>query len=141
MYEEEALMRKMELDYELLASGCCGMAGSFGFEKEKYQVSVACGERALLPEVRKASPSTVIMADGFSCKEQIAQQTERKGLHLAEVLDLALRNGNIATDVLPEETYVRPREQAIRKSMVRAGVITGAVAVGAILLVRALRNR
>jgi FAD/FMN-containing dehydrogenase/Fe-S oxidoreductase len=90
MKHEESLMRKMELDYRLLDSGCCGMAGAFGYEKEKYSVSIACGERILLPEVRKADPSTLIIADGFSCQGQIQQATGRKALHLAEVIQLAI---------------------------------------------------
>jgi Fe-S oxidoreductase len=76
----------------MLESGCCGMAGAFGYEKEKYSLSIACGERSLLPEVRKAEPETLIIADGFSCREQIEQATGRPALHLAEVLQLALRN-------------------------------------------------
>ena len=83
-------MEKMRLDSRVLESGCCGMAGSFGYEKDKYDVSIACGERSLLPEVRKARVSTIIIADGFSCKEQIAQETNRHALHLAEVLKLGL---------------------------------------------------
>jgi Fe-S oxidoreductase len=92
---EEAILAKMGLDYEVLDSGCCGMAGSFGFERgEHYDVSVACGERVLLPAVRRADPDTLIVADGFSCREQIAQQTGRRALHLAQVLRLALREGS-----------------------------------------------
>ena len=50
---EEAVLKKLGLDYTALDSGCCGMASSFGFEKEHYDVSIACGERVLLPTVRK----------------------------------------------------------------------------------------
>jgi Fe-S oxidoreductase len=74
MKEEKSLLGKIHLDYRILESGCCGMAGAFGYEKDKYDVSIACGERSLLPEVRKAGLSTLIVADGFSCREQIAQQ-------------------------------------------------------------------
>ena len=88
--DEEAIMAKMKLNYRLLDSGCCGMAGAFGYEKEKYEVSMACGERVLLPEARKAAPSTLIIADGFSCKEQIQQSTNRTAVHLAEVIQLGL---------------------------------------------------
>jgi Fe-S oxidoreductase len=91
---EKNVMDKIGLDYRLLESGCCGMAGAFGYEKEKYPVSIACGERVLLPEVRNAAPSTLIIADGFSCKEQIEQATGRQALHLAEVLQLALRGSS-----------------------------------------------
>jgi Fe-S oxidoreductase len=67
-------------------SGCCGLAGNFGFEREHYDVSIAAAERVLLPAVRAASPDTLLVADGFSCRTQIRQQTGRDVLHLAQVL-------------------------------------------------------
>jgi FAD/FMN-containing dehydrogenase/Fe-S oxidoreductase len=87
---EEAVLQKLGLDYKILDSGCCGMAGSFGFEKGHYEVSIASGERVLLPAVREADQGTLIIADGFSCREQIAQTTDRRALHLAEIIQLAL---------------------------------------------------
>jgi Fe-S oxidoreductase len=97
MHDELALLRAIGLDFELLDSGCCGMAGAFGFEKgEHYDVSIRCGERLLLPAVRTASADTLIVADGFSCREQIAQTTGRHALHLADVLLLALGQGTEA---------------------------------------------
>lgn len=72
---EQSLLEKLGLDYHVPASGCCGMAGSFGFEKEKYDVAMAAGERVLLPMVRAASEDTLIIANGFSCREQVAQST------------------------------------------------------------------
>ncbi len=92
MDAEIAILKKLGLDYELLDSGCCGMAGAFGFEKEHYDVSIACGERVLLPAVREATDDTLIIANGFSCREQVEQCTDRKTLHLAEVLQMALVN-------------------------------------------------
>ena len=68
------------------------MAGSFGFDADKYDVSQAIGERVLLPAVRKADADTLIVSDGFSCREQIAQATGRKALHLADVIKLGLRS-------------------------------------------------
>jgi FAD/FMN-containing dehydrogenase/Fe-S oxidoreductase len=91
MRDEEAVMAALGLDYRLLDAGCCGMAGAFGFEAHKYDVSVAAGERVLLPTVRAADADTLIIANGFSCHEQIAQLTGRSPLHLAEVLRMALR--------------------------------------------------
>lgn len=88
---EIAILKKMEINYELLDSGCCGMAGSFGFEKDKYDVSVQVGERVLLPRVRQADEQTLIITNGFSCHQQIEQLTGRKPLHLAEVLRMAIR--------------------------------------------------
>jgi Fe-S oxidoreductase len=90
---EEAILKDLGLNCEILKSGCCGMAGSFGFEAEKYDVSITCGERVLLPAVRHASKDTLIIANGFSCREQIQQQTDRHALHLAEVIQLALKCG------------------------------------------------
>ena len=67
-------------------SGCCGLAGNFGFERGHYDVSIAAAERVLLPAVRAAGPDTLIVADGFSCRTQIRQQTGREVVHLAQVL-------------------------------------------------------
>jgi FAD/FMN-containing dehydrogenase/Fe-S oxidoreductase len=129
--DEKSLMKKMGLDQEALESGCCGMAGSFGYEEDKYAVSVACGERKLLPEVRKAGLSTIIVADGFSCKEQIAQQTNRHALHLAEVLEMGLRPETRGQPLMyPEREFVETRKGVVKQSMVRAGLITlGALAI------------
>jgi FAD/FMN-containing dehydrogenase/Fe-S oxidoreductase len=90
MTDEEAVLRKMGIDFQMPAPGCCGMAGSFGFERDKYETSIAIGELELLPAVRKASPDCLIIADGFSCREQIAQCTDRRALHLAEVIQMGL---------------------------------------------------
>jgi Fe-S oxidoreductase len=87
---EEAVLRKMGLDYEHPDSGCCGMAGAFGFERRHYDISMRVGERVILPAVRESGQETLIIADGFSCREQIAQATGRQPLHLAEVLKLAI---------------------------------------------------
>jgi FAD/FMN-containing dehydrogenase/Fe-S oxidoreductase len=87
---EESLLRRMSADVRSPDAGCCGMAGAFGFEAEKYAVSQAVGERALLPAVRQAGNDTVIVSDGFSCREQIRQATGRRAIHFAEALDLAL---------------------------------------------------
>lgn len=88
---ELALLRdRLGLAVDLPDSGCCGMAGSFGFEADKYDVAQACGERVLLPAVRRTEPGTLIVADGYSCREQIAQSTGRQALHLAQVLERAL---------------------------------------------------
>jgi Fe-S oxidoreductase len=86
---EEAVLAKLGLDFTVLDSGCCGMAGSFGFDERKYPVSIAAGERVLLPAVRAAAADTLIVAEGFSCREQIAQCTGRRALHPAEVIAMA----------------------------------------------------
>jgi Fe-S oxidoreductase len=89
MTDEETLLRKMGADLQSVDAGCCGMAGPFGFEKGKYAVSQAIGERVLLPAVRQAESDTLIVSDGFSCREQILQATGREPLHLAEVMQRA----------------------------------------------------
>jgi Fe-S oxidoreductase len=86
MTDEIALLRRTGADVELLDSGCCGMAGPFGFESEKFAVSQTLGERVLLPAVRAAAPETILVADGFSCREQICQNTRRRAVHFAEVI-------------------------------------------------------
>jgi FAD/FMN-containing dehydrogenase/Fe-S oxidoreductase len=87
-------LKRLGLDFQVLDSGCCGMAGSFGFESEHYEVSVRCGERVLLPAVREADEKTLLIADGFSCREQIEQLAHRRAMHTAEVAAKALREGN-----------------------------------------------
>ena len=86
---DQALLRRMGAEVQALDSGCCGMAGSFGFRDDAYQVSQALAERVLLPAIRRAQPDTLIVSDGFSCREQVFQNTGRRALHLAEVLRLA----------------------------------------------------
>ncbi|MGH9596261.1 MAG: FAD-binding and (Fe-S)-binding domain-containing protein, partial [Edaphobacter sp.] len=85
MQDEIALLRLTGAQVELLDSGCCGMAGPFGFEKDKFAVSQKLGERVLLPTVRK-NADAIIVSDGFSCCEQITQNTNARPRHLAEVL-------------------------------------------------------
>ncbi len=86
MKDEMRLLRATGADVTLLDSGCCGMAGPFGFEADKYEVSQTIAERVLLPAVRAATPDDVLVANGFSCREQIGQNTSRRAVHLAEVL-------------------------------------------------------
>jgi Fe-S oxidoreductase len=76
-----------------LAGGCCGLAGNFGFEKGHYEVSKTCAEEQLLPAARAATPDTLLLADGFSCRTQLEQLAGRKGRHLAEALAEALDQG------------------------------------------------
>jgi Fe-S oxidoreductase len=90
MADEERVLQRMGMDYEMPAPGCCGMAGAFGFEKEKYDLSVAIGELELLPAVRLVPEDSLIIADGFSCREQIEQCTGRKAIHVAEAIQMGL---------------------------------------------------
>jgi FAD/FMN-containing dehydrogenase/Fe-S oxidoreductase len=127
---ENAVFKKLGLDADVLASGCCGMAGSFGFESDKYDVSVAIGERKLLPAVRQAPVSTMIIADGFSCREQIAQQTNRQALHLAEVMDLGMQQEAGISDMYPERELVERRTATRRNARLRAFGMLAAIGMG-----------
>jgi Fe-S oxidoreductase/FAD/FMN-containing dehydrogenase len=84
------LMKAAGINAEIPDSGCCGLAGNFGFERDHYAVSKSIGERVLLPAVRAADPSTAIVADGFSCRTQITHGSDRRPLHLAQLLAAAL---------------------------------------------------
>jgi Fe-S oxidoreductase len=86
MKDEMKLLRATGASVNLLDSGCCGMAGPFGFEADKFAVSQALAERVLLPAVRAAAPEDLLVSNGFSCREQIHQNTSRRAVHLAEVL-------------------------------------------------------
>jgi FAD/FMN-containing dehydrogenase/Fe-S oxidoreductase len=83
---EISLLRQAGASVELIQAGCCGMAGPFGFEAEKFEISKIIAGQELLPAIESALPSTILVADGFSCREQIAQLSHRKALHFAEVL-------------------------------------------------------
>jgi Fe-S oxidoreductase len=130
MDDELALLQKMGVEMTWPESSCCGMAGSFGFEAgHHYDVSLACGERALLPAVRQASPDTLIIADGFSCQEQIEQTTPRRALHLAQVLQMALhKSPDGPVGELPERSYPAVR-QASLPPLAKAGLVLGAGAL------------
>jgi FAD/FMN-containing dehydrogenase/Fe-S oxidoreductase len=87
---DRAVMAALGVDAEVLDSGCCGLAGNFGFEKGHYAVSMACAERVLLPAVRAADPDVAVLADGFSCRTQLRQAGTREPVHLAQVAARAL---------------------------------------------------
>jgi Fe-S oxidoreductase len=88
---DDELLEASGVDADRLGSGCCGLAGNFGFERGHYDVSVGAGERVLLPRVRDADEATVVLADGFSCRTQVEQETGRHAVHLAELLARGLR--------------------------------------------------
>jgi Fe-S oxidoreductase len=138
---DQAVLDRLGLDYEVLETGCCGMAGSFGYEAgERYEVSVTVGEQKLLPAVREASPSTLILTDGFSCASQIEQLTDRGALHLAQVIQMALRDGpNGPSAPLPEQRYMAESAGSRGNGRAaKAAVAAGAMAAlgGAGLLAR-----
>ncbi len=132
---ETEILRQTGLDCHVLDSGCCGMAGAFGFEKgDHYDVSIKCGERVLLPAVRQAAEHALIIADGFSCKEQIAQCTHREALHLAQVLRLALHQVHADHGERPEAHMLRERAAEHRAARLRAGAACAGIAAGLLAL-------
>ncbi|HVM48414.1 MAG TPA: FAD-linked oxidase C-terminal domain-containing protein [Candidatus Acidoferrum sp.] len=140
---EQELLKAIGLDFQMPDSGCCGMAGSFGFENgPQYDVSVKCGERVLLPEVRKASEEDLIIADGFSCKTQIEQRTDRRALHVAQVLQMALREGEWGPQGgRPEARFERERGAEFRAANIRTAAMVGGVAAAGLLAWALLRRR
>jgi Fe-S oxidoreductase len=91
--EDRRVLAALEVDAEILDSGCCGLAGNFGFEKGHYDVSMACAERVLLPAVRAADTDVAVLADGFSCRTQLRQAGQREPVHLAQLAARALGVG------------------------------------------------
>ncbi|HEX5432965.1 MAG TPA: FAD-linked oxidase C-terminal domain-containing protein [Candidatus Angelobacter sp.] len=129
---EQKLLQQMEMGVRTLADGCCGMAGSFGYEEGHFEVSTKIGEHALAPAVRNSGRGEVIIADGFSCRGQISQMTDRQGLHMAEVIELALRHGPGGPGGLyPEAELVEEHAAALRKSKLETAAVLGGLAATA----------
>ncbi len=139
LHADEQVFRRLGLDYTVIDSGCCGMAGSFGFERDHYAVSQAIGERRLLPAVRTAPLDTLIMADGFSCREQIAQSTNRRALHLADVLALVRRKPQEWPEYYPERPQVLEHARAHVPLSTAAGWALTAIGLG-LVAIRAART-
>jgi hypothetical protein len=120
----------MKLDYHMLDTGCCGMAGYFGYEKgNHYEVSKKAGEMVLLPAVRKAPKKTIVITDGFSWREHIEQLTNRKALHTAQVLQMALHeNGSFSGEDYPEKKYVDGKKLKSVSLMIKRTVVLLSVA-------------
>jgi hypothetical protein len=90
VFDEDRVLDRLHLDYDVPEPGCCGMAGSFGFEHDMFEVAMRCVERALLPADWRAGDETIVVAaDGFSCAEQITRATGRRCVQLADVLVMA----------------------------------------------------
>jgi len=114
------------------------MAGSFGYEADHYDVGLACGERVLLPTVRRAARDELIITDGFSCREMIRHETDRRALHFAQVLQMGLAEGpGGPREGVPEAKYIDTR----RTAPVPVGIVAAAaLAAGAGLWWRMGRN-
>lgn len=139
---EPELLKKTGLDAEILDSGCCGMSGSFGFKRDHYDISQQIGELVVLPSVRKAGRATLIVADGFSCRQQIAQGTTRRALYTAEVLHLALQHdGQSESDAsYPETHYLRRNATLGPPRRVMPFLIAGGFLILGALLFRSARS-
>ena len=139
MDAERRVLDRLGVDYEIVDAGCCGMAGSFGFERDHYDVSQAVGERRLLPQARNAGSDTLLIADGFSCREQIAQATNRVALHLADVLAIAKRQPVNESAGAVERVQVRDySRERLPLWQIGAALL---VAAGAAAVVTATRQR
>jgi Fe-S oxidoreductase len=127
---EKQILEEMGMEVQEPETGCCGMAGAFGYTAgEEYDVSIACGERVLLPRVRESKDQTILVADGFSCREQISQETDRHALHIAQVIQLAKRYGPYGPEGRPEKPFIRERNYQLRQA--RKRVLTTAAVLGA----------
>lgn len=134
---DRQILERMGLTVEPLSGGCCGLAGSWGFETGKYGISMECGEQALLPAVRDADAATVVVADGFSCRTQIDHaRTGRTAMHLGQVLaaasgaDAAARADQVAGQPPPPQSSRgrRAARAALPLSMAAAAISAAAIA-------------
>ncbi|WP_078648821.1 FAD-binding and (Fe-S)-binding domain-containing protein [Streptomyces ochraceiscleroticus] len=136
---DRELMRRAGIEAEVLDEGCCGLAGNFGFERGHHDLSMKVGELGVLPAVRDAAPSTLVIADGFSCRTQIEQGgTGRRALHLAEALALGLDGPLPATG--PETLAQRPAARTRDARLLTAGALA-ALGVAAAVAGRSAARR
>jgi FAD/FMN-containing dehydrogenase/Fe-S oxidoreductase len=122
---ERQLLERLGLEVEIMPTGCCGMAGSFGFEAAKYPVSMQIAERALLPKLRAAPADAVILANGFSCREQIEQGTGRETRHVAELIAEGMGH-TVTKTAIGKATANGYRELAVAGGLFAAGLLLGA---------------
>jgi FAD/FMN-containing dehydrogenase/Fe-S oxidoreductase len=128
---DRKVLDRLGLDCDVLDTGCCGLAGSFGYERgERYEVSIKAAERELLPTVRDASPHALIVTDGFSCRSQIAHGSDRRALHLGQVVQMAMHDGpNGPSAPHPEERYqAQPAIDGHGANRLRIAAAVGAAA-------------
>lgn len=128
---EEKLLKSLGLDLETIQCTCCGVAGSFGYEHDKYEISMQIGEHGLLPAVRNAPTDALIIADGFSCRSQIEHGTNRRALHMAEVLKLALdQDQRVLRREFPERQLAERRTWVPSRQTVTIGLLAGGLVAG-----------
>ena len=126
---------------DFLDSGCCGLAGNFGFEEGHYEVAEACAERVLLPAVRDAADTDVILADGFSCRTQVEQSAAdgRAAIHLAELLRAAMHADRVPPR--PERRWAeRPAGPSRTARLIAAGSVGLATVGPAVVLAARVRR-
>ncbi len=135
---DRAVLAAAGVEPEFLDSGCCGLAGNFGFEQGHYEVSEACAERVLLPAVRDAAETDVILADGFSCRTQVEQGAAagRSAIHLAELLRAGLHH-----DTAPRRPERSWADRPPPPGMISRGAAAGLVAAAGLTAVAALARR
>ena len=93
MKTEKSFLEKLGMNLQVIDRGCCGMAGPFGYQKEHYELSLEIGKQSLMPAVADWDPADLVMANGFSCREQIRHLSGRRPLHLAQILEMSLAHG------------------------------------------------
>jgi Fe-S oxidoreductase len=139
---DEKLLKDAGVDVEHMETGCCGLAGDFGFQAGHGEISEQIAERALLPKLRAANQGAVILADGFSCRTQVHELDSggREAMHLAELLATA---GNLSYDRPEQAAAVRqaPPGKAARAALLTAGAAAAAAVAGAGALLRRRRTR
>ncbi len=138
---ELQLLEQMGLQIENVKAGCCGLAGSWGFEEGHHELSMQIAEEGLLPKVRDAAPHTVIVADGFSCKTQIEEGSSRKALHVAEVLNLARRHGPDALRHAHADQYANKPPRPGNRLRRRTAALAGGGSVAALAVIGAASRR
>ncbi len=144
---EQQILQKMGVSVDSVTGGCCGLAGAWGFEEGKYDISMACGDQALFPAIRAAEPSTLVVANGFSCLSQIADaRLGRTALHLGQVMKLAAQQsrGGPGLSVPAEESEGLGRpEPTVQRRARRIAATAGMLGTGlaaAVLAGRQLRR-
>ena len=139
---DKDLLDEAGVAVEQLDSGCCGLAGNFGFEAGHLEVSEACAERVLLPKVRDADQAALLLADGFSCRTQVhdLDSAGREAVHVAEVLAAAVRHETVPSGQTPESAYARrppaPGTAAKIAALAGAGAVAAAGVAAAVALAR-----
>jgi FAD/FMN-containing dehydrogenase/Fe-S oxidoreductase len=140
---EQRVLERMGVDTRSVVGGCCGLAGSWGFEDGKWQISLDCGEQAFLPAARETGPDAVVVANGFSCQTQLEQApgSQRRALHLAEVMSLARRGEGTGADRSAAGGRPVPSLGVRLARTVPFAVLgLGGLAAGATALVRGVRR-